>query len=168
MKLSNLSWKTKPLLFFESCKSIKLFYFLFIYTWSQYTIHIYCFYVHSVNWFKNQFQSTFISGEISFVYMHGNIDDTYQRTNFLFFYFDESKCILLCIRPVTNNTSATLKTKIICFGALKEVGKERRIALQNAKCSQNSSKDLIIVIFDIWVLHYERKYISIKITYCSS
>ena len=98
---------------------------------------------------KNQFQSTFISREISFVYMHGNIDDTYQRTNFLFFYFDESKCILLCIRPVANNTSATLKTKIICFGALKEVGKERRIELQNAKCSQNSSKDLIIVIFDI-------------------
>ena len=114
--------------------------------------------------YKNQFQSTFISREITFVYMHGNIDDTYQRTNFLFFYFDESKCILLCIRPVANNTSATLKTKIICFGALKEVGKERRIELQNAKCSQNSSKHLIIVwLFDIWGLHHERKYISIKI-----
>ena len=115
--------------------------------------------------YKNQFQSTFISREITFVYMHGNIDDTYQRTNFLFFYFDESKCILLCIRPVANNTSATLKTKIICFGALKEVGKERRIELQNAKCSQNSSKDLITVIFDIWVLHHERKYIFMRITH---
>ena len=154
MKLSNLSWKTKPLLFFESWKSIKLFYFLFIYTWSQNTIHIYCFHVFMYTrpiGYKNQFQSTFISREISFVYMHGNIDDTYHRTNFLFFYFDESKCILLCIRPVANSTSATLKTKIICFGALKEVGKERRIELQNAKFSQNSSKDLIIAIFDIWV-----------------